>query len=77
MKTAAVLSFLCLFIARAASAAPFAYITNEMDDTVSVIDTATNAVVATVTAGDEPRGVAVSADRRFVVRTSSPGASRS
>ncbi|MFA7522924.1 MAG: YncE family protein [Halothiobacillaceae bacterium] len=45
-----------------ASAAPFAYITNGGDNTVSVIDTATNAVTATVAVGSQPDGVAVSPD---------------
>lgn len=35
-------------------AAPFAYITNKGSDTVSVIDTATNTVTATVTVGEGP-----------------------
>jgi YVTN family beta-propeller protein len=39
--------------------APFAYITNLTDGTVSVIDTATEAVVDTVTVGKAPWGVAV------------------
>ena len=42
-----------------AHAAPFAYITNRGNNTVSVIDTATNTVVATVAVGSEPAGVAV------------------
>ena len=41
------------------SAAPFAYITNENGGNVSVVDTATNTVVATVTAGNFPFAVAV------------------
>ena len=35
-------------------AAPFAYIPNTKSNTVSVIDTATNTVTATVTVGDAP-----------------------
>ncbi len=45
-----------------ASAAPFAYITNSGGNTVSVIDTATNAVTATVNVGNYPFGVAVAPD---------------
>jgi YVTN family beta-propeller protein len=45
-----------------AEAAPFAYVANESSNTVSVIDTATNAVVATVTVGGLPLGVAVTPD---------------
>ena len=45
-----------------AEAAPFAYVANSVSNTVSVIDTATNMVVATVPAGVEPAGVAVTPD---------------
>jgi YVTN family beta-propeller protein len=44
------------------AAAPFAYVTNESDNTVSVIDMATNKVVATVPVGSNPYGVAVTPD---------------
>ncbi|MBI5603818.1 MAG: beta-propeller fold lactonase family protein, partial [Deltaproteobacteria bacterium] len=37
----------------------FMYVTNENDDTVRVIDTATNSLVATVNVGDQPEGIAV------------------
>jgi len=40
-------------------AAPFAYIPNSLDNTVSVIDTVTNNVIATVPVGVQPYGVAV------------------
>jgi YVTN family beta-propeller protein len=43
-----------------------AYITNEFSNTVSVIDTASNTVIATISAGGEPGGVAVSPDGRKV-----------
>src|SRR5207302_8897349 len=45
-----------------ANAAPFAYIPNASGNNVSVIDTATNAIVATVGVGDRPYGAAVSPD---------------
>ena len=45
--------------AGAAHPAPFAYITNQGSNNVSVIDTATNTVVATVAVGTGPYGVAV------------------
>jgi YVTN family beta-propeller protein/cysteine-rich repeat protein len=49
--------------AAAAQAAPFAYIPNAGDNTVSVIDTATDAVVATIPIpGPQPRTAAVSPD---------------
>ncbi|KAF0218757.1 MAG: YVTN beta-propeller repeat-containing [Geobacteraceae bacterium] len=54
------LSIVCLLgCANFAHAAPFAYIANNADNTVSVIDTATNTVTATVTVDQKPYGVAV------------------
>ena len=47
------------FGATLANAAPFAYVPNSESDTVSVIDTATNTVTATVPVGNRPLGVAV------------------
>jgi YVTN family beta-propeller protein len=44
------------FSARPAEAAPFAYVANFIGNTVSVIDTATNTVVATVPVGGPQRG---------------------
>jgi YVTN family beta-propeller protein len=40
-----------------------AYITNQGSNTVSVIDTATNTVTATIPVGSQPVGVAVAPDR--------------
>jgi YVTN family beta-propeller protein len=51
-------ALLCL-IGVAARAAPYAYITNSGSNNVSVIDTATRAVVATIPVGIAPFGVAV------------------
>jgi YVTN family beta-propeller protein len=52
-------------MARPAVAAPFAYVANSGDGTVSVIDTATNTVVGTpIPAGREPFGIAVTPDGR-------------
>ena len=48
---------LTLAAAPPALAAPFAYITNRGSDTVTVIDLATNVVVATVAVGRAPHGV--------------------
>ena len=45
-----------------AAAEPFAYVANLSSNTVSVIDTATNTVVATVPVGSDPFGVAVTPD---------------
>jgi YVTN family beta-propeller protein len=49
---------LALCGAAAASAAPMAYASNEGSGTVSVIDTATNRVIATIDTGGKPRGIA-------------------
>ena len=42
--------------------APFAYVTNSHSNTVSVIDTASNTVVATVPVGNGPIAVAITPD---------------
>ena len=47
-----------LMVVSIAGAAPFAYITNNASNNVSVIDTATNTVTATVNVGTTPYGVA-------------------
>ena len=54
-----------------AEAAPFAYVANNGSKTVSVIDTATNKVVATVPVGSFPFGVAVTPDGTHVYVTNS------
>ena len=48
-----------------AQAQSFAYVANEASDNVSVINTATNTVVATVTVGNAPFGVAITPDGAF------------
>ncbi|WP_235283003.1 beta-propeller fold lactonase family protein [Methanosarcina sp. 1.H.T.1A.1] len=48
------------------SSAPFVYITNDDSDNISIIDTATNIVTATVSVGDSPFGVAVNPDGKKV-----------
>src|SRR5438445_272647 len=54
-----------------ASAAPFAYIANDLSNDVSVLDIATNSVVATVPVGQLAQGVAVTPDgsRVYVTNT--------
>jgi len=52
-------------------ARPFAYITNYNDKTVSVIDTTTNTVIATVNVGNEPIGVAVTGKNVYVTNQAS------
>jgi YVTN family beta-propeller protein len=54
-----------------AGAAPFAYITNSGSNTVSVIDTATNKVTATVKVGYDPYGIAISPDGKKAYVTNS------
>jgi YVTN family beta-propeller protein len=56
-------------MARPAAAAPFAYVTNFGANSVSVIDTATNKVVATVPVGNSPNGVAVTPDGKHAYVT--------
>ena len=47
-------------VAKPSEAAPFAYVTNEGDATVTIIDTATNSVVGSpIPMGDTPRGIAI------------------
>jgi YVTN family beta-propeller protein len=55
--------------ARPAAAAPFAYVTG--DNSVSVIDTATNTVVATIPVGNDPFAVAVTPDGKHAYVTNS------
>ncbi len=67
-----IIAFLAVFLSfLIVSAAPFAYITNSSSNNVSIIDTSTDAVVATVAVGNGPSGVAVnsSGTRAYVVNT--------
>ena len=65
-KLAFALSLACLF-APASAGAQNAYITNSRDNTVSVIDTATNTVVGSpITVGGQPFGVAVTSNKVYV-----------
>src|SRR5438270_468762 len=52
-----------------AQAQPFAYVTDANSNTVSVIDTATNTVVATVPVGVTPGGVAITPNGAFAYVT--------
>src|SRR4030095_8038725 len=62
-----------LFGIGAAYATPFAYISNNFNNTVSVIDTATNTVVATVPVGTQPYDVAVNPPGTFAYMTNHTG----
>ena len=52
---------------------PFERVANEVDNNVSVINTATNMVVATVPMGDDPRGLAVTSDGKQTCDPADPG----
>jgi YVTN family beta-propeller protein len=56
-------------LASPAAAAPFAYVANGVSNNVSVIDTATNTVVATIPVGTFPIAVAVTPDGTHVYVT--------
>jgi len=62
-----------LILMNIAGAAPFAYIANSGNNNVSVIDTATNKVTATVNVGFQPIGIAVTPDgtKVYVVNSGS------
>lgn len=57
--------FLVILGASAALAQTKAYVTNNADNTVSVIDTTSNAVIATLPVGSGPRGIAVTPNNAF------------
>ena len=57
--------FLVVFGASAVLAQTRAYVANQFDNTVSVIDTATNTVVASILVGDAPHGIAVTPNGAF------------
>src|SRR5512145_181030 len=57
---------LLLVAAGWAVAGPFVYVSNERSNDVTIIDAATDAVVATVKVGDRPRGIAAAPDGRQV-----------
>ncbi len=50
----------CFCVTSTAQSATFAYITNQVSDTVSVIDTSSNNVVANINVGHRPAGVTAS-----------------
>ncbi len=71
---AAALLWAILGAAGSAHAEPFAYVSNTFSNSVSVIDTATQTVAATVPVGTNPLGVAVNtaATRVFVANSGQP-----
>lgn len=48
-----------LILVSIAGASPFAYVTNGESDNISVIDTTTDKVTATISVGSDPLGVAI------------------
>ncbi len=58
-KTLVIMVLVFLMLVGIAGASPFAYITNEGSNSISVIDTTTNKVTATIPVGSNPIGVAV------------------
>ena len=59
IKALGITALAFLMLISIAGAAPYVYITNIHDDTVTVIDTATNNITATVNVGNQPFGLAV------------------
>ncbi|MSQ47905.1 MAG: YncE family protein [Deltaproteobacteria bacterium] len=53
---------ICIFDTTKCTGGPTLYVTNVLDDTVSVINTATNIVTDTIKVGHSPRGIAISPD---------------
>ena len=66
MKAFGITVLVLLMLVSITGAVPFAYITNSANDTVSVIDMATNNVTTTVPVGSGPGGVAVTSDEKMV-----------
>ena len=60
-------------VAGASELTSFAYVTNLLQGTVSVINTATDTVVATVPVGSEPNGVAITPNGEFAYVANSTG----
>jgi len=69
------LVMLWLLLADNARAAPFAYVASSDDNAVSVIDTASNVIVATIPTEQLPVGLAVSADGSWVYVANQDGRS--
>jgi YVTN family beta-propeller protein len=68
------LTFFLVFGASVAAAqVTKAYVGNQPDGTVSVIDTVTNTVTATIAVGGEPRAIAATPDGAFVYVTNTVG----
>ena len=66
MKLKSILLTTLVLASTAAWAEPShrAFVTNEKDNTVSVIDTKTNEVINTINIGERPRGIGLSPDQK-------------
>lgn len=73
LKAFRIAALTVLILMGIAGASPFAYIANLESNNVSVIDTATDTVTATVNVGNEPSGTAVSPDGTRVYVTNCMG----
>src|ERR1041384_3084830 len=71
VQAVAILLVLVGFGANSTFAQPRGYVANRLDNTVSVIDTATNAVIATMPVGSFPSAVAVTRNGSFAYVTNS------
>jgi YVTN family beta-propeller protein len=67
------LSAVLVLAAGTAGAATLAYVTNQDSNDVSVIDTASNTVIATIPVGHRPQGLAGTPDGKFVYVANSDG----
>src|SRR5215208_2629061 len=67
MKKISVVCVICGFLLSCAkSSGPFAYVTNERDGTITVIDTNTDRVYSTINVGGRVRGIRLSEDRKRI-----------
>jgi len=66
IKALGIAIMMLLLLAGIVSSTPFAYVTNEGSNTLSIIDTVTYKVIATVNVGLGPAGIAVSPDGKQV-----------
>ncbi|TJV06309.1 MAG: hypothetical protein E5Y35_23355, partial [Mesorhizobium sp.] len=63
---ACVLAILATGVMAGPASAYTAYVSNEKDNTITVVDTATMQVVKTVDVGQRPRGITISHDGKFI-----------
>ncbi len=76
-KHSIVVFVLCLTVANISYAKPYAFITNQLDNSVSVIDTAEQKVINTVKISGKPAGVAVNVPKKQIyISTPEGGGSR-